>query len=158
MILASMRNPEGRMDKCDLGRRVCLAVVERCQYNKLECDMLKGTAETKFSVVLWHLMGLRAMVIRRWWKKEHETANFRGRTKININRQTPWLKGDLQKEMSISSYSESFKSLIHRLQRRHFSWCSPKVNIHRIKKKKWWPASALMCHANSENAGEAKIN
>lgn len=65
-------------------------MVERHQENKLECDVLqKETPETKISVVLWNLMGLGAMVIRRGKRKEHETSHFRGRTKININGHTP---------------------------------------------------------------------
>lgn len=48
------------MDKCNLERRVCLAMVERCQENKLECDMLKkGTPENKFSVVFVTCYGFR---------------------------------------------------------------------------------------------------
>lgn len=54
-------------------------------------------------------MGLGAMVIRSGRRKEHETPHFRGRTKMNINRLTPWLKGDLQEETLGSSYSERLR-------------------------------------------------
>lgn len=53
MILASTRNPEGRMKKCDLERRVYLSMVERDQENKHEYDVpQKETFEKNFSVVL----------------------------------------------------------------------------------------------------------
>lgn len=160
-----MGDPEGRMDKCDLEMRVCLAIIERCQENKLQRDVLqKRTPETRFSVVLWYLMGLQGMVIRRGRRKEHETSHIRGRTKININGQTPWLKGELQEEMLISSYSEhlkNFKFLIYRLQRRHpvltflpFSIRLIFTEFKKIMTYACWDVPCKFCKC----AGEGKIN